>query len=179
MMALPWNWTGSKPWSRTSSQPTPAAQLRLLLHVLERAARHAPSEAWSGRGDGRRQACQRHVSLRRLCVEGRRAAEVAAALEELSVQPVPDDLRESPAALRAHSALISGKPAARGRNPRPPALDRESPEQARSLQDPSLSSSAAPRSLALTFACSSISRHSWLLIYLSRLYGGCAPMPVP
>src|SRR5260370_35575529 len=62
------------------------------------------------------------------------AGEVAAALDELSVQPVPDDLREDTAALRAHSALIlRNQPLVGGILAR--LLSTRVSQQARSLQD--------------------------------------------
>jgi signal transduction histidine kinase/ActR/RegA family two-component response regulator len=97
------------------------------------------------------------------------AAEVAAALDELSVQPVPDDLREDTAALRAHSALIlRNQPLVGGIIAR--LLSTRVSEQARSLQEHFMEEQRRDESLALIFRVLLYLASVLLLIYLSHLY---------
>ena len=97
------------------------------------------------------------------------AAEVAAALDELSVQPVPDDLREDTAALRAHSALIlRNQPLVGGILAR--LLSTRVSEQARSLQEHFMEEQRRDESLALIFRVLLYLASVLLLIYLSHLY---------
>ena len=57
------------PGRRVQIRPRTAAELARLLLIPERATRRARGANPVGRGDGCRQACQRHVPLRRLAVE--------------------------------------------------------------------------------------------------------------
>jgi len=97
------------------------------------------------------------------------AAEVAAALEELSVQPVPDDLGDDTAALRAHSTLImKNHPLVGGILAR--LLATRVSEQARGLQDHFMEQQRRAEELAWIFRVLLYFVSVLLLIYLSYLY---------
>jgi signal transduction histidine kinase/ActR/RegA family two-component response regulator len=97
------------------------------------------------------------------------AAEVAAALDELSVQPVPDDLRDDTDALRAHSALIlKNHPLVDGILAR--LLATRVAEQARGLQDHFMEEQRRAEQLAWIFRVLLYVASVLLLIYLSHLY---------
>ena len=97
------------------------------------------------------------------------AADVAAALDELSVQPVPDERREDTDALRAHSILIlKNQPLVDGILAR--LLATRIPEQARGLQDHFLEQQRRAEQLAWTFRVLLYLASVLLLVWLGHLY---------
>ena len=97
------------------------------------------------------------------------AAAVAAALEELSAQAVPDDLREDTAALRAHGALIlKNQPLVGGILAR--LLETRASEQANSLQDHFMEQQRHAESRAWVFRVLLYLASVLLLAYLGLLY---------
>ena len=98
------------------------------------------------------------------------AAEVAASLDELSVQAVPDDLRADSAALGAHAALIlKNQPLADGILAR--LLTTRVSEQARGLQDHFMAQQRDAESRAWIFRVLLYLLSVLLLVYLGLLYG--------
>ena len=97
------------------------------------------------------------------------AAAVAAALDELSAQAVPDDLREDTAALRAHGALIlRNHPLVGGILAR--LLETRVSEQANSLQDHFMEQQRHAESRAWIFRVLLYLASVLLLAYLGLLY---------
>src|SRR5262245_19876522 len=97
------------------------------------------------------------------------AADVAGALDELSVQPVPDERREDTDALRAHSILIlKNQPLVDGILAR--LLATRVPEQARGLQDHFLEQQRRAEQLAWTFRVLLYLASVLLLVWLGHLY---------
>ena len=98
------------------------------------------------------------------------AAEVAASLDELSVQAVPDDLRADTAALAAHAALIlKNQPLADGTS-RAPAHDARVRAGARPAESLLGASSALPNRRAWIFRVLLYLASVLLLVYLGLLY---------
>jgi signal transduction histidine kinase/ActR/RegA family two-component response regulator len=96
-------------------------------------------------------------------------AEVAASLDELSVQPVPADLRDDTEALRAHGALIlRNQPLVDGIIAR--LLATRVSEQATRLQDHFMEQQRHAESRAWIFRVLLYVASVLLLVYLSRLY---------
>jgi signal transduction histidine kinase/ActR/RegA family two-component response regulator len=97
------------------------------------------------------------------------AAEVAASLDELSVQAVPADLRADTSALAAHAALIlRDQPLADGIVAR--LLATRVPAQARSLQDHFIAQQRDAESRAWIFRVLLYLASVLLLVYLGLLY---------
>jgi signal transduction histidine kinase/ActR/RegA family two-component response regulator len=97
------------------------------------------------------------------------AAEVAAALDELSVQAVPNDLRDDTDALRTHGALIlRNHPLVSGILTR--LLETRVSEQARGLQDRFLAQQRDAEEAAWIFRVLLYVASVLLLIYLCHLY---------
>ena len=97
------------------------------------------------------------------------AAEVAAALDELSMQAVPDDLRDDTAALaRARRLILQNQPLADGILAR--LLATRVSEQARSLQDHFLAQQRHAELRAWIFRVLLYLASVLLLVYLGLLY---------
>lgn len=97
------------------------------------------------------------------------AAELAAAMDELSAQPAPDELHEDLVALHAHGALIlKNQPLVAGILSR--LLATRVSEQARGLQDHFMAEQRRAESLAWIFRLLLYAASVLLLVYLSYLY---------